>query len=164
MAVAAIAIVAGCGLQDPYPIPEGQATSAFVPAGVGEAVSEVVMFIEARPGPRVVLLSAEPIGQLDGASVAFYSSPAVIGEDGDLIVGEQLDDLEGTIIDAQPRASGDLANTVGIVAEVTASEPGRYVITALRLRYRISGAEREGEGTDIVLTVCVDDPAPTDCE
>ena len=164
IALAAIAVLAGCGLQDPYPIPEGQPTAAFHPAGVGEPVTEVVMFIEARPGPRVVLLSAEPIGQIDGASVTFYSSPAVVGEDGELVVGEQLDELAGTIIDAELRASGDLANTTGIVAEVTASEPGRYTITAVRLRYRISGGEQEGEGVDVVLTVCADDPAPADCE
>jgi hypothetical protein len=164
IAIAAIAVLAGCGLQDPYPIPEGQATAAFHPAAVGETVTEVVMFIEARPGPRVVLLSAEPIGQLDGATVTLYSSPAMIDEDGSLVVGAQLDELEGTIIEAAPRASGDLANTTGIVAEVTASEPGRYVITAVQLRYRLSGTEREGEGTDIVLTVCADDPAPSDCE
>ncbi len=163
IAIAAIVVLAGCGLQDPYPIPEGQASAAFVPAAVGEPVTEVVMFIEPRPGPRVVLLSAEAIGQLDGASVEFYSSPASVdGEE--LVIGEELDELEGTIIEAEPRASDDLEDTVGIVAEVTALEPGRYVITAVRLRYRLSGTEREGEGTDIVLTVCAGDPAPTDCE
>ena len=163
IAIAAIAVLAGCGLQDPYPIPEGQASAEFVPAAVGEPVAEVVMFIEPRPGPRVVLLSAEAIGQLDGASVEFYSSPAIVdGED--LVIGEELDELEGTIIEAEPRASNELQDTVGIVAEVTASEPGRYVLTAVRLTYRLSGTEREGEGTDIVLTVCAGDPAPTDCE
>jgi hypothetical protein len=164
IAIAVMTVLAGWGLQDPYPIPEGQPTAAFRPAAVGEPVTEVVMFLEARPGPRAVLLSAEAIGQLDGASVTFYSSPAVVGEDGDLAIGEQLNELEGTIIEAEPRASGDLANTTGVVAEVTASKPGRYMITAIKLRYRISGTEREGEGTDIVLTVCADDPAPTDCQ
>ena len=164
IAIAVMTALAGCGLQDPYPIPEGQPTAAFRPAGIDEPVREVVMFIVARPGPRVVLLSAEAIGQLDGASVTFYSSPAVADEDGNPVIGEQLGKLEGTIIEAELRASGDLANTTGIVAEVTASEPGRYMITAVRLRYRISGTEREGEGTDIVLTVCADDPSPTDCK
>jgi hypothetical protein len=162
-AIAAIAVLAGCGLGDPYPIPEGQPSAAFHPAAVGEAVTEVVMFLEPRPGPRVVLLSAEAIGQLEGASVEFFSSPAVVdGED--LVVGEQLDELEGTIVEAPPGASGDPASTVGIVAEVTANEPGRYVITAVRLTFRYQGTERAGEGTDVVLTVCADDPTPTDCE
>ena len=164
IALTAVLVLVGCGLQDAYPIPEGQPTAAFVTAGVGEAVTEVVMFIEARPGPRVVLLSAEPIGQLDGASVTFHSSPAVQDEDGERVVGEQLDELAGTIIEFELSASGELANTTGIVAEVTASEPGRYVMTGLRLTYRISGGERTGEGVDVVLTVCADDPAPTDCE
>ena len=163
IAIAAIAVVAGCGLQDPYPIPEGQASATFIPAAVGEPVTEVVMFIEPRPGPRIVLLSAEAIGQLDGASVEFYSSPAVV-EGEDLVIGDQLEELSGTIIEADPRASADLADTVGIVAEVTAAEPGRYVITGVRLTYRYGGDEREGEGVDVVLTVCADDPAPTDCE
>jgi len=163
IAIVAIAVLAGCGLQDPYPIPEGQASAAFIPAALGEPVTEVVMFIEPRPGPRIVLLSAEAIGPLDGASVEFYSSPAIVdGED--LVVGEELEELSGTIIEADPRASADLADTVGIVAEVTASEPGRYVITAVRLTYRYGGDERQGEGVDVVLTVCADDPAPTDCE
>ena len=87
IAIAVMTVLAGCGLQDPYPIPEGQPTAAFRPAAVGEPVTEVVMFLEARPGPRAVLLSAEAIGQLDGASVTFYSSPAVVGEDGDLAIG-----------------------------------------------------------------------------
>jgi hypothetical protein len=95
--------------------------------------------------------------------VEFYSSPAIVdGED--LVIGEQLDELSGTVIEAPPGASADPANTVGIVAEVTASEPGRYVITGVRLTYRLSGAEQDGEGVDVVLTVCADDPAPTDCQ
>ena len=70
----------------------------------------------------------------------------------------------GTVIEAQPAASDALQDTVGIVAEVTASEPGRYVITAVRLTYRYGRTERAGEGTDVVMTVCADDPAPSDCE
>jgi hypothetical protein len=163
IAIAGIAVLAGCGLQDPYPIPEGQPSAVFHTAAVGEAVTDVVMFIQPRPGPRVVLLSAEAIGQLDGASVEFFSSAAIVdGED--LVIGEQLDELEGTVIEGSPGASGDPANTVGIVAEVTANEPGRYVVTAVRLTYRYQGAERAGEGTDVVLTVCAGDPAPSECE
>ena len=162
-ALAAILLLAACN-QDPYPIPTGPASAVLLPAAVGEPVNAVVMYIEARPGDRVVLLSAEAIGQLDGASVDFYSSPAIVGNDGELIVGEQLDELEGTVVQAPPGGSADPARTVGIVAELTASEPGRYLITAVRLTYRYGGTEREGEGVDVVMTVCADDPAPTDCE
>lgn len=164
VAIVAMTVLAACDLQDPYPIPEGQATAAFVAAGVGEPVTEVVMFIEARPGRRVELLSAEPIGQLDGATVVFHASPPTIDDEGNEVIGERLEELAGTIVESTPGASGELADTVGIVAEVTASEPGRFKITAVRLRYRLSGTERQGEGTDIVLTVCADDPAPSDCE
>jgi hypothetical protein len=165
IAIAGIALVSACGLQDPYPIPEGQPTAEFHPAAVGEAVTGTVMFIDARPGSRVVLLEAEAIGQLEGASVVFYSSPPIVEEDGDLVIGEQLDELNGTVIEAPlSAASSDPSDTVGIVAEVTASEPGRYVLTGVRLTYRLNGNEGEGEGVDVVMTVCADDPAPTDCE
>ena len=163
-AVAAIALLLAACSGDPYPIPTGQATAAFHPAGVGEPVQAVVMYIEARPGERVVLLSAEAIGQLDGAAVDFYSSPAIVDDEGDLVIGEQLDELDGTTIQAAPGGSADPANTVGIVAEVTASEPGRFVITGVRLTYRYGGTERQGEGVDVVMTVCADDPEPIDCE
>ena len=57
------------------------------------------------------------------------------------------------------------ANTVAIVAEITPSEPGRYVLSEIRLNYRINGApERDGEGIDVVVTVCADDPAPSECD
>jgi hypothetical protein len=47
------------------------------------------------------------------------------------------------------------------VARVTASKPGRYVLTGMRLRYRLNGGREETkEGIDVVFTVCADDPKP----
>jgi hypothetical protein len=55
-------------------------------------------------------------------------------------------------------------NTVGIGVELTARRPGRYEIDALRLRYRLNGGtEQTREGTDVVLVVCADDPASSEC-
>ena len=146
IAIAAIAVLAGCGLQDPYPIPGGPGRRRVHPAAVGEPVTEVVMFIEPRPGPRVVLLSAEPIGQLDGASVEFYSSPAIVdGED--VVIGEQL------------RSWGARSSRDPRTRRPTSSEhrchrgradrrpsPDATCISAVRLTYRISGAGARGRG------------------
>ena len=162
-ALAAVLLLAACNM-DRYPIPTGPPTAEFHPAALDEPVTGVVMYIEARPGERVELIAAEAIGQLEGATVEFYSSPAVVEDDGDVVIGEQLDELEGTIIQAPPGGSADPARTVGIVAEVTAHDPGRYVITGIELTYRYGGTERRGEGVDVVMTVCADDPAPTDCD
>jgi hypothetical protein len=70
--------------------------------------------------------------------------------------------MVGDVVDA---SADPPANQLAIVAEVTASEPGRYVLSGIRVTYRINGApERDGEGIDVVLTVCADDPAPSSCD
>jgi hypothetical protein len=162
----AAVILAGCGIQDPYPLPdEPPGAATFHPISVGETVTETVLFIEEHADTRLELLAAEPIGQLDGVTVAFYAAPLTVDAAGDVVIGEPLEDLAGTRLEDLADASAEPPeDTVGIVAEMTASEPGRYVLTAVRLSYRINGAERGGEGIDVVVTVCADEPAPTDCE
>ena len=167
LAHAVAAVLAGCGLQDPYPLPSDPPGAAtFHPVSVGQSVSEPVLFVEAREGVRLEIVSAEAIGQLEGVTVDFFASPLTVEADGDVITGERLVPLAGMRVDALADASADPpADTVGIVAEMTASEPGRFVLTAVRLTYRINGApERDGEGIDVVVTICADDPAPTDCD
>lgn len=166
LVIATAALLAACGLQDPYPLPSyppGAAT--FHAVAVGETVTEAVVFIEAREGARVEIVSVEPVGQLDGVTVDFYASPLVEDAEGDVVIGDQREELEGSRIEDLADASADHpANTVGIVAEMTASEPGRFVLTTVRLRYSINGAqERDGEGIDVVVTLCADDPAPAEC-
>ncbi|HEX5014370.1 MAG TPA: hypothetical protein VFV72_09465 [Candidatus Limnocylindrales bacterium] len=122
-----------------------------------------MLFIRVRPGDTIELLSAEPIGSFEGASVRFYLSRPVIQETGERVIGEKLEALEGAEATAAvPTDSPE--NTVGIVGELVANRPGRFEVTSIRLRYRINGGpEQVGEGTDVILTVCADDPAPTDC-
>ena len=166
LTIAAAAILAGCGIQDPYPLPAdppGDAT--FHPVSVGETVTEAVLFIEAREGTRVEIVGADAVGPLEGATVAFFASTLTEDDEGNVVVHEQLDELVGTRIDdhADPDADPP-ANTVAVVAEITPSEPGRYVLSGVRLTFSINGApERDGEGSDVVVTVCADDPAPAEC-
>jgi hypothetical protein len=161
------AILAGCGLQDPYPLPaEPPGDATFHPVAVGESVTEAVLFIEARTGSRVEILSAEPVGTLAGATVEFSASTLTEDAQGDVVIGDENADLAGLRIDelADPRAEPP-ANTVAIVATITPSAPGRYVLSTVNLTFRINGApERHGEGMDVVVTVCAADPAPSDCE
>ena len=162
-----VALLAGCGLQDPYPLPaEPPGDVTFHAIAVGESVSEAVLFIEARTGSRVEIVSAEAVGTLEGATVAFSASTLTEDADGDIVIGDEHADLAGLRIDelADPRAEPP-ANTVAIVADITPLEPGRYVLSTVKLTYRINGApERHGEGMDVVVTICADDPAPSDCD
>jgi hypothetical protein len=168
IALAIIGVLAGCSVdQDPYPLPPPPpGSSVFHPVALGETVTEAVVFIEARRGEHVEILSAAPIGTFDGARVELFAAPLVAGADGDAVVGEERHELEGVVIGELADASADSpADTVAIVAEVTASVPGRYVLSEISLSYRLNGApERSGEGIDVVLTVCADDPEPTVCD
>jgi hypothetical protein len=163
----AAAVLAGCGLQDPYPMPaEPPGDATFLSVAVGETVTEAVLFIEARTATNLEIVSAEAIGTLEGATVELSASTLTEDGQGEVVIGDDRVAMAGLRIDdlADPRADPP-ANTVAIVAEITASEPGRYVLSTVRLTYQINGApERDGEGMDVVVTVCADDPAPSDCD
>ena len=165
-AILAGAILAGCGLQDPYPLPaEPPGDVTFHPVSVGETVTEAVLFIAARDGNRVEIVSAEAVGPLDGATVAFFASTLTEDGEGNVVVADEREEFVGTMIEDHVDPDADPpGDTLAVVAEITPSEPGRYVLSGIRLTSRINGApEREGEGIDVVVTVCADDPAPTEC-
>lgn len=131
---------------------------------MGKPVQAVVLFIAPPSGDRIEFLAAEPIGVAVGASVRFYASHAVLHADGSMVIGEKLEPLAGAIAEADAGASPGYMDTVGIVAEITPHQSGRFVMTSVRLRYRLSGGkEQTGEGIDVALTVCADVPAPADC-
>jgi hypothetical protein len=172
--VAALAVVATVGFalvacgSDTYPLPTMPPHAGqTAPAGIGEGIPGVVLFVEPRPGDSIEFISAEPIGSLDGAEVEFFFSPPILLPDGARSVGDRLEPLRGSIATtaaASPGASAGPLGYFGIVARITASRPGRFVLSNVRVRYRLNGgAERIGEGIDVVLTVCADDPKPTDC-
>ena len=144
--------------------PPGAAT--FHPVAVGDTVTEAVLFIEARTGSNVDIVSAEAIGTLEGSTVVLTASTISEDEQGEVVVGDERVELAGLRIGDLVDARADPpANTVAIVAEITPSEPGRYVLSEIRLNYSINGApERDGEGMDVVVTVCADDPAPSSCD
>jgi hypothetical protein len=168
IAVTAITVLTACGIdQDPYPLPAPPPGNAvFHAVGLDETVTEPVVFIEARAAQRVEIVAAEPIGQFTGATVELFASPLVAGPDGAAVVSDERIELEGMFIgDVVDPGADPPANELAIVAEVTPSEPGRYVLSGVRLSYRINGApERDGEGIDVVMTVCADDPAPSVCD
>ena len=167
VAIMLVAAMAACSVvaTDPYPLPSGPPPAAAnVPATVGAETPTVVLFITPRPGDQIELLSAEPIGVAAGADVRFFFSPPVLKLNGDRVVGEDLQELAGATF-SNPTTTDSPDSVVGMVAEITAREPGRFTLTAVRLRYRLNGGpERVGEGIDVVFTVCADDPAPKSCE
>jgi hypothetical protein len=167
LVIGALAILVGCGVQDPYPLPAGPPGAAtFHPVAVGETVTEAVLFIEARQGTSVEIVSAEAVGSLEGADVAFFASTLSEDDEGEVVIGDEREELAGTRVeDHVDPAAEPPADTVAVVAEITPSDPGRYVLSGVRLTYRINGApERDGEGIDVVVTVCADETAPTECD
>jgi hypothetical protein len=163
MALTAAVLVAACSA-DPYPLPSGPPhVTQRSPAAVGEPARAILIYLQVRPGDRIELLDASAIGSIEGASVRFVLSRPVIKPNGDRVIGDTFEDLGGTTVEAVTASPGP-DNTVGIGAVLTASKPGRFEITGVRLRYRINGGgEQTGEGTDVAWTVCADDPAPADC-
>ena len=159
------AAVVGCSVvqEDPYPLHAGPSQAwVTAPAKVGEAVQNVVVFMDARPGDSVELLSVEPIGLADGATVKFYFSPP-IQQGENTVVGEKLEPIAHAVF-SNDGTSIDPKDNVGIVAEIMANKAGRYQITKVRLRYKLNGgAEQVREGIDTVFIVCADDPKPTEC-
>jgi hypothetical protein len=160
---AAAASIAGCGA-DTYPMHGGPAGgSMYAPAALGQPIPGVVLFLRIRPGDLIELLSAEPVGVADGATVEFFFSPPIIGADGSHVVGDKLEPLVGAVAVAAEPSDGP-GNTVGVVAQITATKPGRYTLTGVRLRYRLNGAAAQfDQGIDVTMTVCADDPKPADC-
>ena len=165
----AVAIVIASCTSDPYPLHAGPPRAGqSSPSAIGEAVPAVVLFIQPRPGDSIQFLDAQAIGDLDGATVEIFFSPPIILPDGSRSVGDRLVPLAGAVASAKgpavAGASPDPDAYFGIVARLTASRAGRFVVSNLRLRYRVNGGtEQTREGIDVVFTVCVANPRPTDC-
>jgi hypothetical protein len=160
----AVAVVVIACAADPYPLPSGLPHAGQrSPATVGQPSQAVLLYLNVRPGDRIELVGAEAEGTLAGAIVQFQLSRPVLEANGDHVIGKDFEALPGAQVTAVTASPGP-DNTVGIAAELTAQQPGRFAITNVRLRYRLNGGgEQVGEGIDVVWTVCADDPAPTDC-
>lgn len=163
VAIAVALLLAACA-RDPYPLPSGPPNAGQLnPAAVGQPTHAVLIYLDVRPGDRIELVGADAVGTLDVATVKFLLSRPVIEANGDSVIGKDFEDLSGAVVTAATASPGP-DNTVGIAAELTAQQPGRFEITNVRLRYRLNGGgEQVGEGIDVVWTVCADDPAPADC-
>jgi hypothetical protein len=165
--IAGIALaLAACGapLNEAYPLRSEPGAGATLPAKVGEPRSTVVIWLLPRTGDRIELVDAEAVGSLDGASTEVLVSRPVLHADGTSVLGEAFEPLAGTIVESTT-ATPDPVDTVGIAVRLTASRPGRYEVTSIRLEYRLNGGPvRVAEGIDAVITVCADDPAPATCE
>ena len=162
--VVALVLLGGCAA-DTYPMHAGAGSSQSTVAAVGVPVQAVVLFLELHPGDRIEFVSAQPVGLAEGADATFYASPAVLQENGDWLTGSALNELAGADFTAASATAGP-QNQVGVVAELRASEPGRYDLKAVRLTYRLNGGqERVAEGADVIFTLCAADPLlPPGCE
>jgi hypothetical protein len=161
LGLAMVLLLSGCST-DTYPLPSGSGSSGSSPLAVGDSRPVVVLYLNVRPGDRIELLGAEAVGSLDGATVSWLISRPVIHANGDHVIGESFEDLDGALLTGSTASGAD--NTVGVAANLTAERPGRYEITDVRLRYRLNGgAEQTGEGISVRWTVCADSPAPATC-
>ena len=174
LAAMAVALVVTTCSGDPYPLPSGAPTTLVRSSvAIGQPRSQVLVYLNVRPGDRIDLLGADAVAftvltdgqevRLDGATVRFLLSRPVIEANGDHVIGKNFEDLAGAIVTAASASPGP-DNTVGIAAELTPERAGRFKITNVRLRYRLNGGgEQIGEGIDVIWIVCADDPVPADC-
>ena len=162
VALLVVLVVAGCSA-DSYPLlPQG--SSEWHPAAIGSPVRGVVLYLQPRPGDRIELIGAEPVGILTGAKTHFYFSPPVLDPGGSNTIGEKLLPLAGATVTVDSGASPGPNNDVGIVVEMTAMKAGTYTLTGVRLHYRLNGGpEQVKEGITSLFTLCADDPAPENC-
>jgi hypothetical protein len=159
-----IVIVALTQARDPYPLPPGGGSSVLGPSTLGTPIQTVVVFFEPRPGDRIELLGAEPIGLPPDVRPTLYLSRAVPQADGTWLTGEALEPLAGAVIEVPAGASPGPEHGVGIVAEMTPQKAGVYTLTGVRLRFSLNGGGAQvREGTSVIWTICADDPAPATC-
>jgi hypothetical protein len=148
---------------DPYPL-QGTGASQSNPVRLGTPTYAVVVFMEPRPGDRIELLGAEPIGLPPAVQPRLYLSRPVLEADGSMTTGlpESFEPIAGAVIETPAGSSPGPEHGVGIVAEMTPTSAGTYELTAIRLRFRTNGGvEQVREGITVVWTVCADDPAPS---
>jgi hypothetical protein len=135
-------------------------TTESHPAAVGQEIAGVAFYLEPAPGDSLQLISAEPLGNLEGADVRLLLSRPVEDPPASYTIGEQVEALQGAVVEVSAAASAGPWNDVGIVAQVTARMPGTYDLTGVRLRYRLNGREQQRDA-ELFFRVCADDPAPT---
>ena len=159
-------VAAGCiGGPDPYPLLTPPGAESFHPAGLGVPVPGVVLFVQVLPGDSVELVSAQPVGLADGAQATFYYAPPEPMPGGGLMTGDTREPLPGAVFTPRPGATYGVDTGFGVLAVVTASRPGRYTLSGVRLTFRINDQPPETkEGITELFTICADDPAPASCE
>jgi hypothetical protein len=162
--VSAVIVVSAC-TSDAYPLLTPAGAGEWAPTTIGKPVQGVVLYLQPRPGDRIDLISATPIGTLSGADVTLYFSPQVPMADGGWTIGEKLEPIPGASVSIDPGASPGPRNDFGIVAEVTPRASGTYTITNLEVHLRINGGpEQVKTGISQDFTICAADPAPATCE
>ena len=159
-----VAAIGGCAA-DSYPLLTPAGASQWAPTRVGEPVRGVVLYLQPRPGDRLELLTAAPVGQLDNAEWIFYFSPPVFDPaDGTTTVGEVLQPLAGSVIEPRPTTTDGPENTFGIVFELRPRVADTFSLTDVVLTFRLNdGPVVKKQGISQTLTVCADDPLPA-CE
>ena len=159
-----VVMILGACTSDSYPLLTPAGASEWAPTTVGRPVQGVVLYLELRPGDRIDLISATPIGTLSGADVRLYYAPHVPMPSGGWMIGEKLEPLPGASVIVDSGASPGPGNDFGFVAEVTPQAPGTYTISTVEVHFRINGgSEQVKTGISQDLTVCAADPAPSDC-
>jgi len=154
-------VVAACGggsllpRTGNYPLPDQPPSShQYTPAAFGQPAQAVVLYMRARQGDTIEILDATALGKNSGADIKLYLSRPVVKPNGDVVIGESLEPLIGNKITRSSPSTGP-DTQVGIVAEMTPREAGRFEITDMRLNYRINdGPAETGNGIDVTFTVC----------
>lgn len=151
-------VAVGCGTTDLRIAGTNQAN----PVALGATIPAVVLYIEVPAGRSLELLGAELLGDTGDTFVDVTLSRPVLQGDGSTLLGEAREPLIGAEVTVPE--DGSEAATVGILADVTPAGPGRYIMTGLRLQYRLDGGPSRSLVGDLTWIICADDPAPATCD
>ena len=153
--------IVGCAMDAGYPVVSG--TNESHPVTVGTDVPAVAVYLQPRPNDRIEILSADGVGSLQGADVAFFFSPPVAEPGGLRTIGVRLEPIAGAIVPTEPAASEGPDRAVGIVAVITPKTHGTFSLTEVRIRLRVNGRDIVRAASTTVV-VCAALPAPSHCD
>ena len=165
--IMAVLLVACGGSTPPAPLASGAVTTEAVGVATGSPVTWAGVVLLNRGAAPLTLTSVEPM-PLDAGLKVVGVQVRVLTADGDA-TGDPNPSVSGpgyppvhpgapvagTVL--EPLVAADERPVAEVLVGLVADRPGRYVLSGLRVRYVVGGAEREGTLAH-QIAVCAADP------
>jgi hypothetical protein len=165
--IMAVLLVACGGSPPPAPLASSAVTAEAVGVATGAPATWAGVVLLNRGAVPLTLSAVEPV-TLDPGLKVVGVQVRVLGAEGDA-TGDPNPSVSGpgyppdhpgvpvagTVL--EPMVAADERPIAEVLVGLVAERPGRYVLSGLRVRYVVGGAEREGTLTHQVA-ICANDP------